>query len=196
MVDTQVVAGGPVRAFVAGMGDALSTWIEAAAAYKSRASNIAGGQPTMAALAIARLCYDTLLKYGLDAKRDVENHVVTPAVEKVVEANRLAFRTWLRKRRPGHRPHGRQPPVECPRVQGADARREGRLRHHNTALPGRRVDVDEKLAVVDFAIEIGLPVTFADLGLDGVTRDRLMPIGQMCAGEGSLCRNHPFRPSG
>jgi glycerol dehydrogenase len=89
LVDTQVVANGPVRAFVAGMGDALSTWIEAEAAHKSRAGNIAGGQPTMAAMAIARLCYDTLLTHGLDAKRDVENHLVTPAVEKVVEANVL-----------------------------------------------------------------------------------------------------------
>ncbi|MFH1268891.1 MAG: iron-containing alcohol dehydrogenase, partial [Planctomycetota bacterium] len=84
LVDTQVIANGPVRAFVAGMGDALATWIEAAAAYKSRALNIAGGNPTMAAMAIAELCYRTLLEHGLDAKRAVEHHVVTPAVEKVV----------------------------------------------------------------------------------------------------------------
>ena len=89
LVDTQVIANGPVRAFVAGMGDALSTWIEADAAFKSRAQNIAGGHPTMAAMAIARLCFETLLEHGLDAKRDVEHHVVTPAVEKVVEANVL-----------------------------------------------------------------------------------------------------------
>ena len=43
----------------------------------------------MAAMAIARLCFDTLLEHGLEAKRDVEHKVVTPAVEKVVEANVL-----------------------------------------------------------------------------------------------------------
>ena len=89
LVDTQVIAGAPVRTFVAGMGDALSTWIEAHAAFKSRAQNIAGSATTMAAMAIARLCYETLLEHGLTAKRNVEHKVVTPAVEKVVEANVL-----------------------------------------------------------------------------------------------------------
>ena len=55
LVDTQVIANGPVRAFVAGMGDALSTWVEAEAAFKSRAQNIAGGRPTMAAMMLARV---------------------------------------------------------------------------------------------------------------------------------------------
>ncbi len=31
LVDSQVIANGPVRAFVAGMGDAMSTWVEAEA---------------------------------------------------------------------------------------------------------------------------------------------------------------------
>ena len=53
-------------------------------------------------------------------------------------------------------------------------------------------DADEKAAIVDFEIEIGLPVTFADLALADVSRDRLNEIGAMCAGEGSLCHNHSF----
>jgi glycerol dehydrogenase len=36
-------------------------------------------------------------------------------------------------------------------------------------------------------------VTFADLGLEGVTRDRLKAIGDICGGAGSLCENHPFK---
>ena len=61
MVNSQVIAQGPVRAFVAGMGDALWTWVETEAACKRRSLNLAGGRPTMAAIAIARLCFDTLL---------------------------------------------------------------------------------------------------------------------------------------
>jgi len=53
-------------------------------------------------------------------------------------------------------------------------------------------DVVDVYDVVDFEIEIGLPVTFADVNLEGVTRDRLRQIGDLCAGEGSLCHNHPF----
>jgi glycerol dehydrogenase len=46
--------------------------------------------------------------------------------------------------------------------------------------------------IVDFEIAIGLPVTFADIGLPGVARERLARIGEICAGSGSLCENHPF----
>jgi glycerol dehydrogenase len=47
---------------------------------------------------------------------------------------------------------------------------------------------------VDWEIAVGLPVTFADIGLEGVERERLKAnIGVPCAGEGSLCHNHPFK---
>ena len=56
---------------------------------RTRKQTMAGGAPTQAALAIARLCYDTLLEHGLAARLAVEQGAVTPAVEKVVEANTL-----------------------------------------------------------------------------------------------------------
>ena len=69
LVDTQVIAHAPPRSFAAGMGDALATWVEAAASYKTRAMNIAGGVSTQAAMAIARLGYDTL-KIGRASGRE------------------------------------------------------------------------------------------------------------------------------
>jgi glycerol dehydrogenase len=89
LVDSRVIVNAPVRTFVAGMGDALATWIEMEASMQSRTKNLAGARPTMAAEALAKLCFETLLEYGIDAKRDVENHVLTPAVGKVIEANIL-----------------------------------------------------------------------------------------------------------
>ncbi len=81
---------------------------------------------------------------------------------------------------------------EC--KQRTDARRESRLRHHHPAVPGRRVRRGRHIAIVDFEIEIGLPVTFADLDLADVTRERITGgVGDACAGEGSLCHNHPFQ---
>ena len=38
-----------------------------------------------------------------------------------------------------------------------------------------------------------MPVTFAELNIEGVSRDRLVPIADVCAGEGSLCANHAFK---
>ncbi len=43
----------------------------------------------MTGLSLARLCYDTLLQYGLNAKIAAEQHIVTPALERIVEANTL-----------------------------------------------------------------------------------------------------------
>ncbi|CSR44832.1 glycerol dehydrogenase [Shigella sonnei] len=60
IVDTKIVAGAPARLLAAGIGDAL---------------------------ALAELCYNTLLEEGEKAMLAAEQHVVTPALERVIEAN-------------------------------------------------------------------------------------------------------------
>jgi glycerol dehydrogenase len=194
LVDTQVIANGPVRAFIAGMGDALATWIEAAAAFKSRALNIAGGHPTMAAMTLARLCFDTLIEHGPDARRDVEHHVVTPAVDKVVEANVLLSGLGFESGglATAHMIANLLSNVpECQQKELMHGEKVGFGIITQLCLDDD-FDPDDKHAIVDFEIELGLPVTFAELGLAGVARERLAEIGQTCAGEGSLCANHPF----
>ncbi|WP_434309750.1 iron-containing alcohol dehydrogenase [Hominifimenecus sp. rT4P-3] len=74
LIDTAVIAKAPTRFLVSGMGDALSTYFEARATAASF-SNVNAGLPcgvregvcgpaksTMASQALARLCYETLLK--------------------------------------------------------------------------------------------------------------------------------------
>ncbi len=87
VVDTQVVAGAPARLLAAGIGDALATWFEARACSRSGATTMAGGKCTQAALALAELCYNTLLEQGEKAMLAAEQHVVTPALERIIEAN-------------------------------------------------------------------------------------------------------------
>ncbi len=195
LVDTQVVVGGPVRAFVAGIGDSLSTWIEAEAAKKSRADNIAGGQPTMAAMALARLAFDTLIDHGLDAKRDVELGVVTPAVEKVVEANVLLSGLGFESGGLATAHMIGNMLSNMPECQQA-----GMMHGEKVAFGivsqlclDDEYDVDDKYAIVDFQIQMGLPVTLADLHLEGISRERLLEFAEGCTGEGSLCHNHPFK---
>ncbi|MCL2409002.1 MAG: glycerol dehydrogenase [Oscillospiraceae bacterium] len=89
IVDTEIIANAPVRQLVSGMGDAIATWFEAEAAYKSGALNNFGGNISMAAIALSKLCRDTLLEYGREAVRSAESKTVTMALEKVVEANTL-----------------------------------------------------------------------------------------------------------
>lgn len=195
LVDTQVVVGGPVRAFVAGIGDSLSTWIEAEAARKSRADNIAGGQPTMAAMALARLAFDTLIDYALDAKRDVELGIVTPAVEKVVEANVLLSGLGFESGglATAHMIGNLLSNVpECQEAGMMHGEKVGFGIVSQLCLDDE-YDVDDKYAIFDFQVQIGLPVTFADLNMKDVTREQLESLGEACAGEGSLCHNHPFK---
>ena len=56
----------------------------------------------------------------------------------------------------------------------------------------KAVSMDEVYEAVDFEVGVGLPVTFADIGLSGVSPDKLRTIGDACASEGSLCESHCF----
>ena len=72
LVDTQVIASSPPRLLVAGMGDALATWFEAKTCVDGHVKNLRGGLSTQSALALAKLCYRTLLSDGADALRAVQ----------------------------------------------------------------------------------------------------------------------------
>src|SRR5581483_9768779 len=64
LVDTQVIAHGPPRLLAAGMGDALATFFEAKTCVDGNVKNMRGGASTQSALALAELCYRTLLADG------------------------------------------------------------------------------------------------------------------------------------
>lgn len=154
-----------VRFLVAGIGDGLSTWFEADASSTTRAPAMAGGAPLGAALNLARLCYDTLLADGVAARQAVERGVVTPALERVVEANTLLSGLGF----------------ESGGLAAAHSVHNGLTVLHEThdfwhgekvafgvismlMLEGRPTEtVDE---VVDLCLDVGLPVTLADLGVD------------------------------
>ncbi len=90
LVDTAVVAKSPIRLLVAGMGDALATFFEADVSRRTATPCIQTlAQSTLSAQALARLCLETLLTYGLQAKAEAEAGVPGPAIEAVTEANVL-----------------------------------------------------------------------------------------------------------
>uniref|UniRef100_UPI00190FF708 glycerol dehydrogenase n=1 Tax=Paenibacillus glycanilyticus TaxID=126569 RepID=UPI00190FF708 len=101
MIDTTVIANAPTRFLVSGMGDALSTYFEARATSHSF-SKVNAGLPngvhagaapiargTKAALALAKLCYETLLEDGVQAKLASDSNKVTTALENIIETNIL-----------------------------------------------------------------------------------------------------------
>jgi glycerol dehydrogenase len=192
LVDTGVIVNAPVRSFVAGMGDALSTWVEAEACFKARGGNLAGGNATMAALAIARLCFDILLEHGVSAKRSVERHLVTPAVEKVVEANVLLSGLGFESGGVATAHMIANALTTLPECHGLMHGEEVGFGIVSQLCLDEDARTEEVHRIVDFEIAVGLPVTFAEIGLGNAGRETLQAIGAICGGKGSLCENHPF----
>jgi glycerol dehydrogenase len=192
LVDTEVIANAPLSAFVAGMGDALGTWVEADACSQVTASNLAGGTATLSAMAISKLCYEVIMENGVDAMKAVEANSVNEAVEKVVEANILMSGLGFESCgvATAHMVANCLPSFpECHSLMHGHEVGFGVI---TQLCLDKNFDADERTKIVDFEIAIGLPVTFADMGLEGIGRDRLKTIGDICGGEGSLCANHPF----
>jgi len=193
LVDTQVIVNAPARWLVSGIGDGLATWLEAEAAFKGRVVSLfSGGVATLAAMNLARLCYDTLLEFGLAAKMDCEKHVVTPAVEKVVEANTLLSGIGF----------------ESGGVASAHAV-GNTITMFEAARPythGERVafgiatqlclddDVpdEERLKVMDFMVSVGLPVTLEEVGVGDISDKQLMELAEACCVPGSIAHFHVF----
>jgi glycerol dehydrogenase len=89
LVDDDIIAKAPVRFLVAGMGDALATWFEARSCKETSSMNECSGLSTLAGINIAKLCYDTLLEHGLQAKLDHEAGIMSTSFRNIVEANIL-----------------------------------------------------------------------------------------------------------
>jgi glycerol dehydrogenase len=196
IVDTQVIANAPIRWLVSGIGDALATWFEAEAAFKGRRPAFSGGVPTMTAMALARLCYDILMEYGHDAKLDAENKVVTPALEKVIEANTLLSGLGWESGglATAHTLGNGLTVLECTHAYSHGEKVAFGL--VTQLCLDDDITPEERCKVVDFMIAIGLPVTFEEIGMGEVSPAELMEVAEQLSGPDQLLHNHVFPISG
>jgi glycerol dehydrogenase len=203
MVDTTIIAKAPTRFLVSGMGDALSTFFEARATARAF-SNVNAGLPcgyregktdaakaTKASLALAALCYETLLEDGLKAKQACDVGVVTAALENIVEANILLSGLGF----------------ESGGLAAAHAIHDGLTilngTHHYyhgekvafgtiAQLVLENAPKEELETVLDFCTSIGLPVCLADIGVDAITDEELTAVAEKsCVPEESV-HSMPF----
>lgn len=87
LVDSEIIANAPCRYLASGMADALATYLENKILYESEiAGRIKKGTISATVRALSRECYHIVMEYGEKALKDVENHVCTEDVEKVIEA--------------------------------------------------------------------------------------------------------------
>ena len=191
LVDSGVIARAPVRFMIAGMGDALATWFEADTAHKAWKQNQVGGASTVAAMTIARACYDTLLADGLAAVQAVKKGVVTPAVERIIEANTLLSGLGFESGglAMAHSVHnGLTAASETHRCLHGEKVAFGTLAQ--LVFEGcSRKTVDE---VLEFCMSVGLPITLRELGIKNPTRDLLKMVAQRAVAEDETIHHEPM----
>jgi len=188
LVDTRVIANAPARFLVAGMGDAMATWFEARSCELSHSLNVCGGYSTLTGLNLAKLCYDTLLQYGPQAKSDCENKKVTLALEHIIEANTLLSGIGF----------------ESSGLAAAHAIHNGlsALDETHSFLHGEKVafgvvtglhltnaSSEEIETVYSFFEEVGLPTCFSDIGITDVDPIKLMKVAMKACAPGETIHN-------
>lgn len=191
LVDTAVIAKAPVRLFVSGMADAISTWLEADTSYRTGSPGMQGTVSTLAAQSLARLCYDTILADGYAAKLAVERKVATEAVERVVEANILLSGIGF----------------ESGGLAAAHSFQDGVtvLEETHSFYHGEKVSfgilfqlvlesrpqkiMDE---VLGFCLKVGLPVTLEDIGITDASEEKIRKVAEATAGADETIHSEPF----
>ncbi|HPB30288.1 MAG TPA: glycerol dehydrogenase [Candidatus Sumerlaeota bacterium] len=183
LVDVGIITAAPTRFLVAGMGDALATWFEARSCVRTQSPNECGGHCTTVGLHIAKLCYETLLTYGTAARIASERHVVTPALEHIIEANILLSGLGFESAglAAAHAIHN-----------GLTALAETHSFYHGEkvafgVLAGLQLtdaDTNESKTVFSFCEEVGLPTTLADIGLGKANPDKLMAAAEKACAPG------------
>lgn len=177
LVDMGVIANAPTRFLVSGMGDALATWFEARSCDRTKSKNECGGLSTMTGLNLSKLCYDTLMTYGPTAKIANDKHIITPALNRIVEANILLSGIGFESSglAAAHSIHN-----------GLTALDETHAFYHGEkvafgVLAGLHLtdaSPSEINTVLSFCEEMGLPTTFADIGLKDCKKDKLLKAAE------------------
>lgn len=89
LIDSDIIALAPTRYLSAGIGDALATWLEAESVQKTMTPNFTGYSGTLSGFAIAKLCFNTLMENAPLAVLHNDQHLATPQLDAVIEANSL-----------------------------------------------------------------------------------------------------------
>ena len=191
LVDTTIIVNAPVRYLISGMGDALATWFEADAACRAQKLNAVGGQSTLAAQAIAALCYRTLLEDGESAAAAARVGAITPAFERIVEANTLLSGLGFESGglAAAHSVHN-----GLTAISGTHAYLHGEKVAFGTlvqlVLEGRQMSLIDE--VLGFCVGVGLPVTLAELGIDQFDDDTARLIAERALAPGETIHNESF----
>ena len=191
LVDSQVVANAPVGLLIAGVGDALATWLEARATARSNSNTMAGGLPTLTGTALAQLSWDVLWENALPAIDAVLDHQVTPAVEKVIEANTLLSGLGFESGglAAAHAVHNGLTAV--PQTHGLAHGQKVNI-GSVTQLILEGAPTSDIRDFIEFTTRVGLPTTLTEVGLHADDIESLTTIADAATVPGETIHSMPF----
>lgn len=192
LVDSQVIANGPVRMLISGIADALATNVEAVAVAQANADTMLGEKQTLVGSAIGHKCEETLFNYSYLAVADGKAHVVTKALENIIEANTLMSGLGF----------------ESGGLSGAHAIHDGltTLEATHDLTHGEKVAYGTLTQLMlegadkvrynkyfEFILSLGLPTTLNDLHLENATDGELLKAGEAACSENDTIGRLPFK---
>ncbi|TFC28674.1 glycerol dehydrogenase [Cryobacterium sp. TMT2-18-3] len=191
LIDTQIVANAPVEFLIAGVGDALATWLEARATAAAHATTMAGGLPTQTGTALAKLSWDVIWENALPALDAVRDNLVTPALEKLVEANTLLSGLGFESGglAAAHAIHNGL--TAAPQTHGLTHGQKVNIGSlTQLVLEGApRAEVED---FIEFTTLVGLPTTLTEIGLSLDDEKELRAIAAASTLPGETIHNMPF----
>ncbi|WP_333811239.1 glycerol dehydrogenase, partial [Timonella senegalensis] len=191
LIDTQLVANAPVKFLVAGVGDALATYLEARATMRGQGLTMAGGRPTRSAMALAELSWDLLWEYALPAIDAVASKTVTPALEAVVEANTLLSGLGFESGglAAAHAIHNGL--TAAPQTHGLTHGQKVNI-GSLTQLILEGAPTHEIEDFIEFTTKVGLPNTLTEIGLSNEHTAELRAVAEAATVEGETIHAMPF----
>ncbi|MFB2830722.1 glycerol dehydrogenase [Aeromonas jandaei] len=190
IMDTTIIAQAPTRLLVAGMGDALATYFEARANAQSGNVTMSGGLSTLAAQALAKLCYKTLLADGLKAKLSCDHNLHSIALDNIIEANTYLSGIGFESGglAAAHAIHnGLTKLDDCHHLYHGEKVAFGTI----SQLVLENAPLDEINEVIGFCRSVGLPTCFADMGVKDINMTKLWAVAEAACMEGETMHNMP-----
>lgn len=191
LVDTSVIAQAPARLLVAGMGDALATMFEAKTVIAAGKKNQLGGATTGSAKVLADYCYQVLLADSIEAIESVNNGAVTPALERIVEANTLLSGLGFESGglAVAHSVHNGLTvlPATHDYYHGEKVA-FGLL--VQLVLEGKGLELISQ--ILEYCSDVGLPITLSDIGVNDLDREGLRRVADRTVADDETAHNEPF----
>ena len=202
LVDTEIIAKAPARFLACGMGDASSKVFEGRAVIQSGKSNFVWTEyepetksplrSTILGFELCKLTARILRKYGRAAMEAAKRHVVTPALEAVVEANTLL--SGLGFENTGLAAHSIYHGLTILGRKMKPHQYHGELVTFGTIvqLVLENVALDIIVKYMKWAHSIGLPINLEELGLSNITDEDLWKVAEKAIAPKEPIHNEPF----